>query len=207
MLRLLALALPLLVVAPRGFKHVGGRNGIEVFRNMASPVIDLYAEGNIAAPPSVVLDVLLDYPNASKVTDNVAESRVLGRRDHEITVYQRLDLPVIEDRDFTLRATWGRRGDVLTMQYAVDNARGPAPRHKVVRLSTLQGTWELQPIDGGAATHARYRVQIDLAGKVPKWMVSGGAAKNLPKVFEGLRRQAAARAPATPEATRNRVVR
>ncbi len=207
MLRLLLVALPLLVAGPRGFKHVGGRNGIEVFRNMASPVIDLYAEGDIAAPPAVVRDVLLDYPNASKVTDNVAESRELTKNDHEIVVYQRLKLPVISDRDFTLRATWGQRGNALTMQYAVDNSRGPAPRHKIVRLSTLQGSWELQPIEGGAATHARYRVQIDLGGSVPKWMVSGGAAKNLPKVFEGLRRQAALREHATPEATRNRVIR
>ncbi len=207
MLRLLALALPLLVADPPGFKHVGGRNGVEVFRNMASPVIDLYAVGEIAAPPDVVRDVLLDYDNAPKVTDNVAESRVLARNEHEIVAYQRLKLPVISNRDYTLRATWGRRGDALTMQFAIDNARGPAPRRGVVRMSTLQGTWLLEPIRGGAATRARYRVQIDLAGSVPRWMVSGGAAKNLPKVFEGARRQAALRAPGTPMAGRKQDVR
>jgi hypothetical protein len=74
-------------------------------------------------------------------------------------------------------------------------------------LSTLQGSWLLEPIRGGAATHARYRVQIDLAGSVPKWMVSGGAAKNIPKLFEGVRKQAALRVPGTPEASRNSVVR
>ncbi len=207
MLRLLALALPLLAADPPGFKHVGGRNGVEVFRNMASPVIDLYAVGEIAAPPDVVRDVLLDYDNAPKVTDNVAESRVLARNEHEIVAYQRLKLPVISNRDYTLRATWGRRGDALTMQFAIDNARGPAPRRGVVRMSTLQGTWLLEPIRGGAATRARYRVQIDLGGSVPRWMVSGGAAKNLPKVFEGARRQAALRAPGTPMAGRKQDVR
>ena len=92
------------------------------------------------------------------------------------------------------------------MHFAIDNTRGPAARHGVVRLSTLQGGWELQPIRGGAATHARYRVQIDLAGSVPKWMVSGGAAKNLPKLFEGVRKQAQGRAPGTPVAGRGQVV-
>jgi len=207
MLRLLVLALPLLAADVRGFKHVGGKDGVEVFRNMASRVIDLYAEGDIAAPPSVVRDVLLDYDNASKVTDHVAESRVIEKNDHEIIVYQRLKLPVITDRDVTLRATWGQRGQALTMQYAVDNSRGPAPRDGIVRLSTLQGTWLLEPTRGGAATHARYRVQIDLAGSVPKWMVSGGAAKNIPKLFDGMRKQAALRLQGTPEATRSRVVR
>jgi len=201
MLRLLALALPLLA-ADAHWKHVGGRNGIEVFRNMASPVIDLYADGDIDAPPEVVRDVLLDYDNASKVTNNVGESHVLMRNDHEVVAYQRLKLPIVSDRDYTLRATSGRRGDALTVQFAVDNARGPQPHKGVVRMSTLQGTWLLEPIHGGAATHARYRVQIDLAGSVPRWMVSGGAAKNLPKVFEGARRQAAVRVPGRPSAGR-----
>jgi len=207
MLRLLALALPLLAAGPHNFKHVGGKHGVEVFRNEKSPVIDLYAEGDIAAPPSVVRDVLVDYDHASKVTDNVAESRVIDKNDHEAVVYQRLKLPVISDRDFTLHATWGQRGPTLTLQYAIDNARGPQPRDGIVRLSTLQGSWLLEPIRGGAATHARYRVQIDLAGSVPKWMVSGGAAKNIPKLFEGVRKQAALRVPGTPEARRNQIVR
>ena len=207
MFRLLALALPLLAANMGSFKHIGGKHGVKVFRNLASPVIDLYAEGDIDAPPSVVRDVLLDYANASKVTDNVAESRVLAKNDREIVTYQRLKLPVISDRDFTVRATWGQRGSALTMQFAIDNSRGPGPKDGLVRLSTLQGTWLLEPIRGGAATHARYRVQIDLAGSVPRWMVSGGAAKNLPKLFEGVRRQAALRAPGTPVAGRNQVVR
>ena len=114
---------------------------------------------------------------------------------------------MISDRDFTLHAKWGQRGPALTLQFAVDNARGPQPRDGIVRLSTLQGSWLLEPIRGGAATHARYHVQIDLAGSVPKWMVSGGAAKNIPKLFDGLRKQAALRVPGTPEASRDQVVR
>lgn len=202
MFRLLVLALPLLATTPDGFKHVGGRSGVEVYRKTSSPVIDLFAEGDIEAPPSVVRDVLLDFPNASKVTDNIAESQVLKKSDREIVVYQRLKLPIISDRDFTLRTIWGQRGAALTMQYAVDNSRGPQPKDGIVRLSILQGTWILEPIRDGAATHARYRVQIDLAGDVPKWMVSGGAAKNVPKLFEGIRRQAKGRAPGTPVAGR-----
>ncbi|MCA1663715.1 MAG: hypothetical protein LC659_05525, partial [Myxococcales bacterium] len=102
MFRLLALALPLFV-NPASYKHVGGRNGVEVYRNPSASVIDLFAEGDIEAPPAVIRDVLFDYDHASKVTDNVAESRVLERRGHEAVVYQRLKLPVISDRDFTVR--------------------------------------------------------------------------------------------------------
>ena len=207
MFRLLALGVALLAVGQGSFKHVGGRNGVEVYRLTYSSVIDLLAEGEIDAPPAVVRDVVLDFPNAPRVTDNVAESRVLQKADRDIFVYQRLKLPIISDRDFTLHATWKTRGPVILTQFAVDNGHGPQARDGIVRLSMLQGGWELTPIRDGMATHARYRVQIDLAGDVPKWMVSGGAAKNLPKLFEGVRKLARERGPGTPEAGRGTVVR
>jgi hypothetical protein len=205
MFRLLVLALPLLT-APPNYKHVGGSKGVEVFRQEHSPVIDLYAEGDIEAPPATVRNVLLDFEHASKVTNNVAESHVLDKNAREIVVYQRLKLPIISDRDFTLRETWGQNGQTLTQSFAVDNGRGPQAKDGLVRVSVMQGNWQLEPIRGGAATHARYHVQIDLGGSVPKWMVSGGAAKNIPKLFEGIRREARARMPGTPVAGRNQYI-
>jgi len=172
-----------------GFKHVGGASGVEVYRQMESPVIDLVAEGDIEAPPAVVRAVALDYAHAPEQSDHVAESRVLATGSHDLVVYQRLKLPVIADRDFTLHALWGERGGMLWTRFTVDNARGPAERDGIVRVSTLRGGWDLYPIRDGQATHAVYHVQIDLAGSIPRWMVSGGAAKDLPKLFEGVRRQ------------------
>src|SRR5258706_11179186 len=108
----LSLALLLAGAAP-GYKHVGGRGGVEVYRLTSSPVIDLWAEGDIDAPPAVVRDVLLDYANANALSPRVAESRVLERGEHDAVVYQRLNLPVIADRDFTIRVKWGdARGGV-----------------------------------------------------------------------------------------------
>ncbi|HEY2743524.1 MAG TPA: SRPBCC family protein [Polyangia bacterium] len=202
MFRLLAL-LPLLA-APPNFKHVGGAHGVEVFRQEKSPVIDLYAEGDIESPPSVVRDVLVDWDHASKLTHNVGESRVVAKGANETFVYQRLKLPIVSDRDFTLRTSWTQRGGTFVEQFAVDNSRGPAPRDGIVRVSVMQGSWTLDPIRDGAATHARYHVQIDMAGSIPRWMVSGGAAKDIPKLFDGVRKQAAARVPGTPVAGRNR---
>jgi hypothetical protein len=195
----IALALvPLFVAAQSpqapGYKHVGGHGGVEVYRQMRSPVIELLAEGDIEAPPSQVRAVVLDYPHARAVTDHVVESRILQAGSHELYVYQRLDLPVVADRDYTMHASWGNQGDVLTVHFNVDNSKGPAARDGVVRVSTLTGSWELRPIRDGMATHAVYHVQIDMAGSIPKWMVSGGAAKDLPKLFDGVRRQVRQRA-------------
>jgi hypothetical protein len=185
----MALATVLLAAGVPGYKHVGGDKGVKVYRQMQSPAIDLMADGELEAPPTAVLAVVTDYAQARALSDHVAESRVLWTANRELMVYQRLDLPIVADRDFTLHARWGQKGDQRWVTFAVDNSRSPAARGGVVRVSTMNGSWVLVPIRGGTATRAVYRVRIDLAGSIPKWMVSGGAAKDLPKLFEGVRKQ------------------
>lgn len=176
-----------------GYKRVGGNHGVDVSRKLATSAIDLVAEGDIEAPPALIRTILLDYPRAHSLSDHVTESKVLATKPEELTVYQHLKLPVVEDRDFTLKATWGEKGPNLWTRFVVDNADGPPVRKGIIRLSTMTGSWELQPIRGGTATHAIYRVQLDLAGTIPKSMVSGGAAKDLPKLFDGVRKEAVRR--------------
>jgi hypothetical protein len=194
-MRELLMIVPMLLtsVAPN-YKHIGGAHEVEVYRQPQPDAIDLIAEGDIDAPPEVVRAVVLDYANASALSDHVAESRILSASAHELRVYQRLKLPMIADRDFSLHVAWGSRAGRLWTRFAVDNTRGPAERAGIVRLSLLTGGWDLVPIRDGQATHAVYRVQIDLAGSIPRWMVSGGAAKDLPKMFEAIRRVARTRA-------------
>src|SRR5579862_8411803 len=89
-------------------------------------------------------------------------NRILARGDGFLDVYQRLDLPVIDDRDFTLHVTWGDDAGVGWMRFATANERGPAPHAGVVRVSQHEGSWRLEPLEGGAATHAVYRFYLDL---------------------------------------------
>jgi hypothetical protein len=194
-MRELLMIVPLLLTGlSPNYKHVGGAHEVEVYRQPQPEAIDLIAEGDIDAPPEVVRAVVLDYANADALSDHVSESRVLSTGARDLMVYQRLKLPVIADRDFTLHVVWGSRSGQLWTRFTVDNTRGPAERDGIVRVSLLTGGWDLAPIRGGQATHAVYRVQIDLAGSIPRWMVSGGAAKDLPKMFEAIRRVARARA-------------
>lgn len=186
---LLVLSQALVLAVPSDVQRVGGTSGVAVYRRMASPVIDLMAEGEIDAPPLSVLQVLLDFEHASAITHQVSESRVLAASSEELRVYQRLSLPVVSDRDYGLRVTWGARDEVLWLHFDVDNRGVPAPAEAVVRLSTLSGGWELEPVRGGLGTHAIYRVRIDMAGTIPRGLVSGGAARDLPRLFQGVRAQ------------------
>jgi hypothetical protein len=170
-----------------GFAPIGGHEGVEVYQKKDAALIELAAVGEFDAPPAEVQAALLDYGAATRVTSRLAESKVLSRQRGDLTVYQYLKLPVIKDRDFTLHVVWNE-SDPRGLQFSIDNARGPGGTSRAVRMTTLNGRWDLEPIREGTATRATYHVQLDFAGSVPRWMVRGGAAKDLPNLYQGLRR-------------------
>jgi hypothetical protein len=120
---------------------------------------------------------------------NLQESRVLQRGPGELRVYQVLQLPVLDDRDFTLRVTWGGDEHERWIRFATDEQEGPPPQPGMVRVHLHEGQWLLTPIEGGRRTHAFYRFRLDLGGSVPGWMGRGKAAKAVPGLFEALRKE------------------
>lgn len=168
------------------YVSIGGHDGVEVYMRKDTGAIELAAVGEFDAPPAEVQAALLDYGAHVRINKHLAESTVLSRTPGEQLVYQHLKLPVIKDRDFTLRVRWNERG-ARGISFSIDPSHGPAATKKAVRMSTLNGRWDLEPIREGSATRAVYHVEIDFAGSVPRWMVRGGAAKDLPGVYTGMR--------------------
>jgi hypothetical protein len=148
-------------------------------------MIRIGAQGRLPAPPAQVLDTLLDYSRHAAVLERVAECRVLERGQGWLVLYQRLTLPVIDDRDFTLRVTWGKQADRHWIRYRTEPA-GPPPVDGVVRVTRNYGGWDLLPADGGRATLARYQSNMDMAGSLPVWMSQSGAADELPTLFRSM---------------------
>ena len=75
------------------------------------------------------------------------------------------------------------------MRFVAANARGPAPVSGAVRVTSHEGGWRLEPIEGGKATHAVYRFHLDLAGSYPAWMGKGQAAAEPPELFNNIAKQ------------------
>jgi hypothetical protein len=185
---LLVVASAAAALASEGFEPVAVERGISIYRRPGAIGIELAAEGDFAAPPERVQAVLIDYAHHTRWVAHLAESRVLDSGPDWLDVYQRLSLPIISDRDYTLHVTWGRDGEALWLRFAATE-RGPAPRSGVVRVRVHEGSWRLLPRDGGRATHAIYRFHLDLAGSLPGWMGRGRARQDVPALFEGVARQ------------------
>jgi hypothetical protein len=98
-------------------------------------------------------------------------------------VYQRLNLPVISDRDFNLKVSWWEKAGVTFVTYKAIPRGDRPPRDGVVRVSHHVGSWQLKPVSDGRQTLARFQVEIDLAGWLPKWMARSGSGKEVPELF------------------------
>lgn len=176
-------------LAGEGFVLIADEKGVKVYRREKRPGIELAAEAALAATPERVRRVLLDYPSHQRWQKHLKENRVLLRGDDFLDVYQRLDLPVLDDRDFSLHVTWGNDGPIAWMRFAAPSTLEPQPIKGVVRVTRHDGSWRLEPTDNGKATHAVYRFYLDLAGSFPAWMGKGQAASDLPELFANIGRQ------------------
>ncbi|MEO7329951.1 MAG: START domain-containing protein [Minicystis sp.] len=172
-----------------GFVLLSDEHGVKVYRREKRPGLELAGVGDLAAPPAQVRRVLIDYPNHKRWQKYLAENKILAQSPNDLFVYQRLSLPVIDDRDFTLHVTWGSEGDVLWMRFASAPDRGPPPVPGVVRVTEHDGGWRLEAREGGKVTHGVYRFHLDLAGSVPTWLGKGGAAEDVARLFQNIDKQ------------------
>src|SRR4051812_38735181 len=99
------LALSASLVEPT-YERIGSHDGVDVYLHKDGDTLELAAVGEVDAPPAEVQAALLDYGDHARINAHLGESRVIARRSGEEVVYQRLKMPVISDRDFTLRVTW-----------------------------------------------------------------------------------------------------
>jgi hypothetical protein len=79
------------------------------------------------------------------------------------------------------------------MRFACASDPAAPPQPDAVRVTRHAGVWHLQPVElpgGGHGTYARYQMYIDLGGSLPGWMARAQGGKDVPDLFEAIRRQA-----------------
>src|SRR5213080_2983328 len=105
MVRAVMLLMMTVGLSNEGYERIGEKAGVDVYRR-GGHAIDLAAEGDIDAPPDVVLRVLTDYGSHPKWVHGLSVSRVLDKKEGALDVYQRLHLPMLDDRDFAMHVEW-----------------------------------------------------------------------------------------------------
>jgi len=162
-------------------------NKVRVFQDESSPHIRIGAQARFPVGPTELAKALLHFSRHDDLLPRVAESKVLAvdNNKRELHLYQRLNLPVIDDRDFALHVRWGATKGRLWIRYQVSR-KAPARRSGVVRVTLNHGGWDLYPKAGGKETLARYTSTMAMGGSLPMWMAKSGAADELPQMLQAM---------------------
>lgn len=139
---------------------------------------EVWAEKTVEANANDVQAALMDSASFRLWMPYVKESRLVSTsEDGSRVAYARLDLPVVDDRDYVIgvvdekKLSEDGQGEYVQRWKVVD--AGLPERKGVVRLKYNEGTWQVTS-KGGNKTHIIYRFSVDPGGSIPGWLASFG---------------------------------
>jgi len=69
------------------------------------------------------------------------------------------------------------------------NSLGPSPSPGVTRITLDQGSWILEPTDGGKKTIATYTILTDGGGGLPAFVINFANRQGVENLFSAIRKQ------------------
>jgi hypothetical protein len=182
---------------------VAERDGVTVLSRprAGSQVGEFLTTGFIDAPPHAVWETIRDYDNYTRDMPYTKEGRVLSRTPdgRVIRFYSLVTVPFVSERDYVIEvldeSRWDEGRGFLKMSWKHLPDAVPV-RAGVVRVTVNEGSWTLEPRDGGRRTFATYALFSDPGGSLPKFLVNHANSTTVPDVFRSVRKLAVARAAA-----------
>lgn len=155
----------------------------------------IMAVAEVNVPPEIVFNVVSDFDNYPDFMPYVEESRVLGRTsDSELISYQRIAPPFVSERDYPLKFTLTRgmpaNGGVYKTEWTVIPKTLPKVKG-VVRITLNDGSWLMEPLDGGRRTRLTYTLFTHPGGLIPDFVTNLSNTVAIPKLFEAVKKRAA----------------
>jgi hypothetical protein len=161
-----------------------------------SPLHQVWAEGEMAAPVAHIQAAVMDPDAFVRFMPHVKESRALGPPDEAGVqyAYTRLEFgPLVSSRDYVLRVQL-LQGVDAEGKGTFHNRWSAAPerlpvRRGVVRLTVNEGSWRVMPLAGGRAK-VEYRFTVDPGGSIPAFAARMGNEKSVTATFTRVEQEA-----------------
>lgn len=162
-----------------------------------SDIKELKTVGEIDSPPPAVFRVLTDFAAYKDTMPYTEKSEILATEEvggkKAWHFYSLINAPLASRRDYTIRVAdesdWQDGKGFMKTHWDVSD-KGPAPKDGVVRVKINQGSWLLEPIDGGKKTKATYLLFTDPGGSLPTWIANKANSSALPDIFVAIRKLA-----------------
>ncbi len=195
---MLLTAVPALADEPEAkWEQKANEDGVVVYtrERKGTDVKEVKAVGTIDSPPQQVFRVLGDYERYKEIMPYTDESRIVATEQGGKVVhfYSLINAPFVSKRDYTLRiveeSDWKDGKGFLKSRWT-SSEKGPAAKDGVVRVKHNDGSWLLEPVDGGKKTRATYLLFTDPGGSLPTFIVNKANSSAIPDVFNALRKYA-----------------
>ncbi len=165
-----------------------------------SETLSLHEPANLNGPAEIIASVrwrtlpeslyriIWNYAQFRKNIPGVRKSEVLLTENGRKWIYQQLELPgPLKDRHYVLESS--NTGSLPDHhRYQVEwklSTRFPLPDGDRVAPSVFSGCWNIQAAGEGRLI-ARYRLRIDPAGNVPRWVAQRGMRRYVRQLMEHL---------------------
>ncbi|MBN1334426.1 MAG: SRPBCC family protein [Deltaproteobacteria bacterium] len=119
----------------------------------------------IDAPPARVMEVITDFPAYPRFLPEIEEAEVVSATPESWEV--RFVLRLIRRMEYTLRLS---RDEDRLLQWSLVAG--------IFRSN--DGSWELEPMDGGARTRATYAIDLVMDVFIPRAIVNSLVGESLP---------------------------
>ena len=165
--------------------------GVWMREKPGSEVREVRAVGEIDAPPEAVYAVITDFEHYAAFMPYLEDSKVVRRTDAEVVTWAIMNAPMVSRRDWVVAVKLDpakKAGTSWTV-----SSEGPPESDRAVRLKVNDGSWTLDPIDGGKRTRATYYLYTNPGGSIPSWVANKANTMALPDLFEAIRKRAAGR--------------
>jgi len=132
--------------------------------------------------PKKIFEVIWKQEDYDQFVPYTKKNRILKDAPTERVVYSQLSLPIVKDRDFTVRIRSEndeQSGLYLVLSEGADKD-GPPESPSYVRIRATKASWTLEPTSDGGAD-VTYVVGSETGGILPQWIQSTAqrdAAKN-----------------------------
>ena len=157
-----------------GWEHRGERDGIAIDERSTgnSRVHELRLTTRSPVPPAVIMATIWRHDEYVQFLPYLKRLDVLRDDGDTKLIYEQIGVPVVKDRDLTVRVTRTAFPDTgayeITSVAAPDE--GPPETRDHVRVRTSAARWNLTPAAGGG-TDVTYTIRVDAGGLLPGWIV------------------------------------
>lgn len=157
-----------------------------------SEVREVLGKGSFDAPPWVIKNVIDDVGRYSSFMPYTEKSTIESQGDGWMISYQRLAIPLADDRDYVIKLFDESHEDatgkvVWKNRWTTDGAKGgPKPVDGVVRILINEGYWQLEDLDGGKHTKITYYVYTSPGGAMPAFLVNAANTQAVPDLFKAV---------------------